>query len=404
MINNNIYNNPTFTGIKDTAKQKIYNITHLSEIDRSKPDQIPICKGIDPETGEIIDQTLSRETVEKMYKYTPKFVYSLGLIIALGTPMKQYAVAQEQRAAIEEIPINIATAREKSQKKEIIAWDPILPLPETLAKATQNNNTPAGRFYQSLKDNKENLMADLGIDSVTYNKYASIALKITKEESAYGQSKKYKVYEAIEQHPEGSKALETIRQVLEGDGTLSIGMSRYKIANASDEAKALFDKYGITYENTNSNILDPEKSAVATMIRLVEIGEKDYPKYLNSVQKLKPDTSTVAAKKSIKNAQNILFNNLVRANALEVLAMKNDTPDEKEMLDFYDLTQTDLDDLRFYASTIELSKDAYIAARWNGKALLPTGSKKDIACRNLLNIAAQKGYVSNIDKTSKVIY
>lgn len=404
MINNNIYNKPAFTGIKDTLKQKMYNITHMAEIERSKPDQIFICKGVDPETGEIIDQTLSRETVEKMYKYTPKFVYGFGLMMALGMPMKQYAVAQEKMAAIQEIPVNIATAREKSQEKEVIVWDPILPLPEKLAKATQNPNTPAGKFYQSLKDNKESLMADLGIDSVTYNNYANVALKITKEESAYGQSKKYKVYEAIEQYPEGSKALETIREILEGDGSLSIGMSRYKIANASDEAKALFDKYGITYENTNSNILNPEKSAIATMIRLVEIGEKDYPKYLNSVQKLKPDTSTVAAKKSIENAQNLLFNNLVRPDALEILTMENDTPYEAEMLDFYGLTQTDLDDLRFYASTIELSKDAYLAARWNGKALLPTGARKDIACKNLLNIAAQKGYVSNIDKTSKVIY
>ena len=69
-----------------------------------------------------------------------------------------------------------------------------------------------------------------------------------------------------------------------------------------------------------------------------------------------------------------------------------------------DLTEKDLDDLRFYASTVELSKDAYLAARWSGKALIPAGDRKDIACRNLLNIAAQKGYVANIDKTSKVIY
>ena len=404
MINNNIYNKPSFTGLKDTLKQKMYNITHLDEIERSKPDQIVICKGIDEETGELVDQTLSRETVEKIYKRGPKFVYGFAIMMALGIPIKQNAVAQEQMAAIQEVPTNIATAKERSLEKELIVWDSILPLPEKLARATQNPNTPAGRFYQALKDNKESLMADLGIDSVAYNNYASVALKITKEESAYGQSKKYKVYETIEQYPQGSKALETIREVLEGDGTLSIGMSRYKIANASDEAKALFDKYGITYNNTDSNILSPEKSAVATMIRLVEIGEKDYPKYLKSLAEIKPDTSTVEAKQSIKNAQEILFNNLIRPNALEALTSENGSQYEDFMFETTGLNNKDLDDLRFYASTIELSKDAYLAARWNGKALLPIGVRKDIACKNLLNIAAQKGYVSNIDKTSKVIY
>lgn len=395
LLNNQIFRN---------CKQTLYNIKHFEEIDKQKPEQVVICKGINPETGEIEDRTLSRDTVEKIHKYTPKFVQALGLMLAIGMPYKNYTIAQERQTAIQEIPMNIALAKENSNKKEAIVWDSVIPLPEKLANATQNPDTPAGKFYQALKDNKESLMKDLDIDSATYNKYAIVALKITKEESEYGQSKKYKMYELIERYPEGSKALEMAREFLEGDGTLSIGISRYKIANASTEAKELFKKYGITYDNTNSNILNPEKSAIATMIRLVEIGEKDYPVYLNNLSKIKQNVSTEEAKKSIKNAQNILFNNLVRLNALEALTMANGSIEESEMLDITGLTHKDLDDLRFYASTIELSKDAYLAGRWNGKALLPIGARKDIACRNLLNIAAQKGYVSNIDKTSKVIY
>jgi len=386
------------------VKQKMHNIKHFAEIDQSKPEQIAICKRIDKDTGEVVDATLSKDTYEKIHRLGPKVVLAFMAMGALGVPCKNYALSQEREAAIQEIPHNIEKAKEKSLAEDTIVWDAVLPLPQKLAKATQNPNSAAGKFYQALKDNKESLMQDLGIDSATYNQYATVALKITKEESAYGQSKKYKMYEMVEQSPEGAKVLETARKVLKGDGTLSIGMSRYKIADASDEAKALFDKYGITYDNTNSNILDPEKSAIATMIRLAEIGENDYPKYLASIKDIKPDTSSVEAKKTIEHAKNLLFNNLVRPDALETLIMQNGSVEEEWQFDALGLSNEDLDALRFYASTVELSKDAYLAARWNGKALIPTGDRKDIACRNLLNIAAQKGYVANIDKTSKVIY
>ena len=386
-------------------KQKMHNISHFAEIDKAKPDQVVVGKQVNKQTGEIEDVTISRDLYNKIHHTIgPKVAGAFLIMTLLGVPCKQYAIAQEMDAASNEVPTNIMLAEQKSLEKDAIAWDSILPLPEKLAKATKNPDSPAGKFYQSLKDNKESLMQDLGIDSATYDQYAAVALKITKEESAYGQSKKYKIYKALEQTETGSKVLETARDVLQGDGTLSIGMSRFKIANASDSCKVLFDKYGITYDNTNSNILEPEKSAIATLIRLAEIGENDYPKYLASINEIKPDTSTAEAKQSIKNAQNILFNNLVRPQAMEALISPNGTPLEEWNLQTADLTEKDLEDLRFYASTVELSKDAYLAARWNGKAVLPIGDRKDIACRNLLNIAAQKGYVANIDKTSKVIY
>lgn len=55
--------------------------------------------------------------------------------------------------------------------------------------------------------------------------------------------------------------------------------------------KVLFDRYGITYGENGSNIVEPEKSAVATIIHLATL-DKDYSKYLENARALAPDLSS----------------------------------------------------------------------------------------------------------------
>ncbi|MBO6180929.1 hypothetical protein J6O86_04510 [bacterium] len=132
---------------------------------------------------------------------------------------------------------------------------------------------------------------------------------------------------------------------------------------------------------------------------------KDYPKYLEEVKKIRPNTYRVTIRKAINNAKQILFNDSKRPDALKALAgklyAKTGMSAGTKIADF---TAKDLNDLRVYASTVELSPQAYLAARWNGRKIIPSGKGSDIACKNLLNIIAQKGYVANVDKSSKIIY
>ena len=168
----------------------------------------------------------------------------------------------------------------------------------------------------------------------------------------------------------------------------------------------LFDRYGITYGENGSNIVEPEKSAVATIIHLATLG-KDYAKYLENARALAPDLSSPEMQKSVDNAKEILFNDVRRPKAV-LLLQGGERAVEENFADgqFFPIkvSEQDLNDLRTYASTVILSKEAYLAGRWNGRKLLPEGERKDQACANLLNLAAQKGYISNINKKSDVLY
>jgi hypothetical protein len=304
-------------------------------------------------------------------------------------------------------PVMLAEAAENINKAKALAtatddvvFDELVPLPAKIAKALKIS-TPATKFYESLKVNKSSLMKALGLSSEEYNQYAALALKISKEESCFGLSRKYKMYHLAESTRLGTKFLSAIRKYLSGEGFLSLGMTRFKISKAPAEEKALFKQFGITFEKNRSNILKPEQSAVATMIHLANMG-KEYPDYLKSVGELMPDLSSSAVKQSLQNARRILFHDKLRPVA--VRAVRSGQAVDVEALNKVGLTLNDLEDLKQYAKTVILSKDAFLAARWNGRAIVPFGEKSRYAFANLLNVAAQKGYVSNIDRTSRVLY
>ena len=345
-----------------------------------------------------------------MYKMIAPFSKLTAGFFVVATPVSLAKAVTDEMAILAEgkanITSNILKARTTSLAEDSIVFDTKIPLPIKLYNATKNESTHAGRFLKSMKQNKDSLMKDLNISSDEYNEYAVMALKICKEESQFGNATSYKLYDMAEKSEFGRDAISTVRKVVKGDEDLSLGMTRFKINKASDEEKVLFDKYGVTYNGSECNIIEPEQSAIASIIHLATLG-KDYPKYLENARALRPNLNDKNVQESLERAKQILFNDTERAGAIYTLQHgKKDAIRAGYYPGFLNSppTQRDLNDLRLFASTVILSKESYLAGRWNGRKLLPEGKKADQACANLLNVAAQKGYMANINKKSEVLY
>lgn len=261
--------------------------------------------------------------------------------------------------------------------------------------------TNAGKFYKAVLTNKLSLMKDLNIDEKTYDMLSSIALSISREESSYGRSGKFFIFNNLEKSNIFTKILSFIRNYKKGDGTLSIGMTQLKIDKVSDTEKELLTKYGITFGKNRSNITNPENSALATIIHLNEL-LKGYPEYLKSARTLKPDMADIRVISAIERAKAIIRDDTKRPLAIGALRAHQGTLAEKMALKKAGLTLEDLDALRTYASTIELSERAYLAASWNGRMIIPQGPRGDLAYINLIHADCEKGYISNILRTSRV--
>ena len=264
-----------------------------------------------------------------------------------------------------------------------------------------NLKTNAGKFFKALLTNKLSLMKDLNVDEKTYDMLSGVALSISREESSYGRSGKFLFFNNLEKSNIFTKILSFIRNYKKGDGSLSMGMTQLKIDKVSDTEKELLKKYGITFGKNRSNITNPEKSAIATIIHLNEL-LKGYPEYLKAAKALKPNMSDPKVISAIERAKTIISDNAKRPLAIGALRARQGTLAEKNALEVAGLTLKDLDALRTYASTVELSERAYLAASWNGKMIIPQGPKGDLAYINLIHTACNKGYISNVLQSSKV--
>lgn len=255
----------------------------------------------------------------------------------------------------------------------------------------------------SLAENKAELMKDLDLNDKQYDDLADIALKISKNESQLGGSLKYRGYLVAESYLAGAYGASKLREHTSADNnqTLSRGMTQYKIAFATDDEKALFDKYDVTYDNLTTNIQYPEKSAIATMIHLGTL-QKGYDNYLEKMNKIAPDMSNPEVQESIENAKSIIFDDEKRPKAIKALTQKNGSEEESKYLSIANLTQDDLEDLRTYAKGVQLSEKAFVAAGWPGKNIRPYGKSADLGCANLINAAAGVGYIAHITDDIKV--
>ncbi len=155
----------------------------------------------------------------------------------------------------------------------------------TNASASQKKDID--KFLNTLKSEKANLMADLGIDNDTYNRYAKLAVGIAMRESKLGTADRYKYWDnsfiGIGIKDIGAlfnRGLHKlgIKNPFNDATSVSKGMTQIKVGDwlESPNVKKMFNKYGIKRGFFNS--LSPEQSAAATIIVLKELDARSQQK------------------------------------------------------------------------------------------------------------------------------
>lgn len=143
------------------------------------------------------------------------------------------------------------------------------------------NNTPVeqstqgAKFLQGLKDNKETLAADLGLESEQYDKLACIALALASQETGMGDEKGY-VDENTGFGREWRRFMKWADVNIFGGASASSGLTQMKIYDfmnsdkLTQSQKNVMTKYGIDVDGVATNNLykEPDKAAVATMVVL----------------------------------------------------------------------------------------------------------------------------------------
>ena len=152
------------------------------------------------------------------------------------------------------------------------------------------NSTPQGKkFYDSLIDNKQDLMQRLGLTDEQYDTLACTALALASQETGMGEEDGY------EGENQGiGKVLRDIGKWFSttflGDGSASSGLTQMKIYDflnenkLPDELKQIMKDYGISANGQNDNNLfaNPDKAAIATMVVLKHIND-NYDSHKNTL-------------------------------------------------------------------------------------------------------------------------
>lgn len=121
--------------------------------------------------------------------------------------------------------------------------------------AFENEN----RFINSITSNKEMLQKELRMDSDTYNRIAKLAMGIANQESEMGSGLMYAL-----KNVNNGVLVNAGKAITFDNSANSRGMTQIKMTADNKELQKLYEKYGITYDN----IVEPEKAALATMLRL----------------------------------------------------------------------------------------------------------------------------------------
>lgn len=371
----------------------------VKQNDKTSEPEVVICTEKDPKTGEIKEKTLPMSYVDKIYSAASnKVVKTMVPFLVWGGVCAADITARYNALDFSSIP-----ADKEYRIKTMDDVYNVMELSDEVDEAVPSMDSHGKRFIFALAENKESLMKDLDLNDEQYDNLADIALKISKNESQFGSSLKYRAYMVAESYLAGAYGASKVREYksADNDPTLSRGMTQYKIGFATDAEKELFDKYNITYDNLTTNIQYPEKSAVATLIHLGSI-QKGYNHYLQKMNEIAPDMSDPEVQKSIENAKSIVFDDELRPKAIKALTQVNGSEEESEYLKNANLTKDDLEDLRTYAKGIQLSEKAFVAAGWPGKNIRPYGKSADLGCANLINAAAGVGYIANITDNIKL--
>ncbi len=142
-----------------------------------------------------------------------------------------------------------------------------------------NKNQHFIDFIKSLEHNKELLKKDLNLSEEEYIELAQVSLVIIEAETKSGLDKKF-----------SAKVRSCLKRfnVFAKYEAPSLGISNLKMSNFDNSPyKKLLPKYGISYDKKTGLSPDIEnndkKAAIATIIRLKEIKDDYYNKYLKNI-------------------------------------------------------------------------------------------------------------------------
>ena len=393
-----IKNNPNSYYCVLDKKDNILCQHKIKQNDENSEPEVVICTSRNNKTGEIEERTLPLSQVNKFYSIASNKIIRTIVPLLFWGGLEATDIGSRYNALDYSVPLD----KEYTIKNMDDVCE-VMELSDEIDENLPSMSSQGKRFIFSLAENKAELMKDLDLNDKQYDDLADVALKISKNESQLGGSLKYRGYLVAESYLAGAYGASKLREHTSADNnqTLSRGMTQYKIAFATDDEKALFDKYDVTYDNLTTNIQYPEKSAIATMIHLGTL-QKGYDNYLEKMNKIAPDMSNPEVQESIENAKSIIFDDEKRPKAIKALTQKNGSEEESKYLSIANLTQDDLEDLRTYAKGVQLSEKAFVAAGWPGKNIRPYGKSADLGCANLINAAAGVGYIAHITDDIKV--
>ena len=244
-----------------------------------------------------------------------------------------------------------------------------------------------GKFLKALKDNKCSLTKDLNITDEKYDETVKLIRKIastderipfslilTEKESGSGKGQA-DFLNNISNSTFGNEKYEPLMR------------ERLSIKSTTKRERALFDRYGIDILDDDMPV---DKLAKASVIHALTI-ENTYPRYLQIIEKVRPNQADPKVQESIRNAQRILSDEVLSGVAVNELDASNLTfVDESGTVFNSFISEKDLDDLRVYASSIILPKNTYVAEMWDLHNIFPVGENKDRACANILTAILDK--------------
>ncbi len=203
--------------------------------------------------------------------YNDKGIFVMSSIYGVGGSGNSYQPSFEEQLRekdidLEDISILYTTTQTEDKRSTF----------DKTYKNTPVEQAPQGaQFLNGLKDNKETLAKDLGLDSEQYDRLACVALALASQETGMGLEQGY-VEENTGAGGNWRKFMKWVDVNIMGGASASSGLTQMKIYDfmnsnkLTQDQKNIMTKYGIDVDGvaTNNLYAEPDKAAVATMVVL----------------------------------------------------------------------------------------------------------------------------------------
>ena len=266
------------------------------------------------------------------------------------------------------------------------------------------NSSQGARFLEGLKENKEALMAELGLSDTEYDNLSCIALALASQETGMGNEAGY----TSENEGIGKWFRDRgkdIQNLFDSKGSASSGLTQIKIYDfmngnqLTDEQIDILYAHGVSAESiTNDNLYSsPDKAAVATIVALNSLAQDYYPRYLEKLEseskalaeKLDPEQLATRGQEALDSVMSVYENADTKTKEKIRLGLKqwmlsvngskdgflvfDKTYNEEHNLSELNkmlkldkpLVQEDLDYIRYTLANEEMNKTQYCAYAWN---------------------------------------